>query len=104
MNRCVALLLASLALPPLVGQSTLSVPSAFPTIQSAIQFAGPGDDVLVAPGIYNEAIDFLGKAISVRAAQGAQQTVINGGSAVAATSGRRPRAAEISHRASISSL
>jgi pectin methylesterase-like acyl-CoA thioesterase len=42
-------------------QVTLSVPSEFPTIQSAIDAAVNGGTVLVAPGIYMEKINFMGK-------------------------------------------
>jgi hypothetical protein len=45
---------------------TLSVPSAsYTTIQEAINAAGPGDEVVVSDGIYNENINFIGKAITV---------------------------------------
>lgn len=45
-------------------------PADFDTIQAAIDFAVGGDVVLVQPGAYVEAIDFLGKAIAVRSALG----------------------------------
>ncbi|MBN1816139.1 MAG: right-handed parallel beta-helix repeat-containing protein [Sedimentisphaerales bacterium] len=41
------------------------VPQDTETIQQAIEFAGEGDVVLVAPGIYREHIDFRGKTITV---------------------------------------
>ncbi|MHC4428797.1 MAG: right-handed parallel beta-helix repeat-containing protein [Planctomycetota bacterium] len=47
------------------------------SIQTAIEAAGTGDEILVAPGIYLETIDFLGKAITLRSAEGPQTTIID---------------------------
>jgi hypothetical protein len=58
--------------------NTFPVPSQYPTIQQAINAAQNGDTVLVAPGTYVENIDFLGKAIRVTSAAGAQLTIIDG--------------------------
>jgi len=72
--------LVILALPSLsVAQPTLKVPSHYPTIGAAIGAARKGDTVLVAPGIYTEAIDFAGKAIHVRSEQGWAVTTIRAG-------------------------
>lgn len=57
--------------------ATLTVPSPFPTVQSAIDAALPGDVVSVGPGSYVETIDFKGKAILVRGDLGAGQTTID---------------------------
>ena len=60
-----------------VGGTTLHVPAEFPTIQSAIEAAVGGDTVLVAPGLYQERISFLGKAILVSSSDGPEVTVIH---------------------------
>ena len=59
--------------------SVLQVPSSsFPKIQSAIDFAQTGVTIQVAPGTYNEAIDFKGKAITVKATGARASTIIDG--------------------------
>lgn len=65
----------------LVAADTLLVPGDFATIQGAIAAASNGDTVLVAPGVYGEQIDFLGKNIVVESSAGAESTVIDGGGA-----------------------
>jgi parallel beta-helix repeat protein len=59
--------------------SILHVPADYPTIQEAIDAAAVGDQVLVAPGTYPENIDFLGKAITVKAAGSVGSAAIDGG-------------------------
>ena len=59
--------------------ATLNVPGGFATIQDAIDAAVSGvDEVVVAQGTYNEVINFLGKAITVRSSSGAAVTTIDG--------------------------
>jgi len=72
------------AILPIVGialfapAETIHVPSAAATIQGGIDLAQGDDVVLVAPGRYNEAINFNGKAITVKSTKGAAQTTIDG--------------------------
>jgi serine protease len=74
---------ALLAIAPaaVLAASTLNVPAAYPTIQSAIAAATDGDTVLVAPGTYPERIDFVGKDITVQSSGGRAVTIIDGGAA-----------------------
>jgi hypothetical protein len=64
-----------------VAQATLHVGpgQTYTTIQSAIDAADNAEKVLVAPGIYNEHIDFEGKAITVTSSDGPTKTIIDGG-------------------------
>ncbi|MFW5653270.1 MAG: choice-of-anchor Q domain-containing protein, partial [Planctomycetota bacterium] len=65
-----------MAASPLVADDLL-VPAEYPTIQAAINAAEVGDEVIVSPGVYNESIDFLGKAITVRSVAGPENTRIS---------------------------
>jgi hypothetical protein len=56
---------------------TLQVPAQYATIQAAINASADGDDVLVAPGTYFEAISLQGKAITLHSADGANSTIID---------------------------
>ena len=46
-------------------QTTINVPANAPSIQAGIDAVNSGDTVLVAPGTYNENIDFKGKSITI---------------------------------------
>ncbi len=49
----------------------------FCNIQDGMNASTNGDTVLVLPGTYNEAIDFVGKAITLRAREGAEATTLD---------------------------
>jgi parallel beta-helix repeat protein len=66
-----------LALSSIALSSTIHVPADRPTIQAGIDAAREGDLVLVAPGIYVENINFLGKAITVKSSKGPTVTIIS---------------------------
>lgn len=72
---CMSMMLAA-SLP--AAAKTIWVPDDYSMIQTAIQFASPGDVVRVRPGVYKERINFLGKAITVESEQGPDVTTING--------------------------
>jgi len=75
--------------------STWYVPDDFSTIQEAIDAAVDGDVIIVRAAVYREAIDFLGKEITVQSELGPDQTIINGsqlGSVVSFKGGEGPGA------------
>ena len=55
----------------------IHVPGDFPTIQAAILAALEGDEIVVAPGVYNEAIFFNGHNITLRSSGGPDVTTID---------------------------
>ncbi|MFC1889762.1 right-handed parallel beta-helix repeat-containing protein [Thermodesulfobacteriota bacterium] len=81
MHRSVlfCLAFALVCCPGLLQGATIRVPAEQSTIQAAIELAVDWDLVLVAPGTYDETVDFLGKAIIVRAEEGPVGTIIDGG-------------------------
>jgi len=75
-------------------EPTIRIPDDHTTIQAGIDAAREGDLVLVAPGNYNEDIDFYGKAITVASSAGPHLTSIQGtgsGSVVSFTHAEGPR-------------
>lgn len=51
------------------------------TIQAAIDDLPGGGEIVVAPGTYNESINFLGRAINLHSSGGPSVTIIDGGGA-----------------------
>lgn len=78
MKRTLLTVIAAAIFAPLASAETIAVPMEVGTIQEAIDLAQGDDIVLVSPGRYNEAINFKGKAITVKSTQGAAVTTIDG--------------------------
>jgi len=75
--RASTIALGALLATPALG-AVINVPGDQPTIQAGINAAVSGvDEVVVAPGTYNEIIDFSGKAITVVSSGGAGVTTID---------------------------
>ncbi len=79
-KTAVCVLLAAALLAGEASAATLTVdddgPADFGSIQSAINGAINGDEILVKPGRYRETVNFLGKSLTVRSEQGPARTVI----------------------------
>ena len=75
--RAAASSAAALLLTTVAGAATIDVYEG-ESIQDAITIAVDGDEVVVHPGTYGEAISLLGKAIAVRSLDGPEVTVLDG--------------------------
>jgi len=74
---------------------TILVPSDFTSIQEAINHANNGDTIEIAPGVYNQSIDFKGKHITVRSQDPTDEnivrnTILQGGDPNAPDGGQGP--------------
>ena len=57
----------------------ITVPTEAQSIQEAIEASVNGDSIHVLPGMYNEAINLRGKAITLASTDGCAHTVIDAG-------------------------
>ena len=55
----------------------VQVPAEYESIAKAVRFAFDGDTVEIGPGTWNEAIEFLGRDLSLIGTEGAQATIID---------------------------
>lgn len=69
--------LTAMLAPHAAGQVARRVPAEYPSIQAAINAAENGDEIVVAPGTYYAAIDFIGKAVYLHSSNGPRQTTID---------------------------
>jgi hypothetical protein len=91
--RNISLLFGLVLLTLPCAADTIHVPGDYPFIQQAINAAGPGDEIIVGPGVYAENLDFLGKAVVLRSSHGPESTTLNGknqGTVVTFTNGEGP--------------
>jgi hypothetical protein len=73
-----ALLILFALLPQTIHAAVLHVPNGFGTIQAAVVAAIDGDEIVVAPGTYHEAVTLLGKKITLRSSDGPDVTILDG--------------------------
>jgi hypothetical protein len=57
--------------------TVVHVPADVPTIQEGIDTVSIGGEVIVAPGVYHETIDFQGKPVHVYSSAGSETTIID---------------------------
>lgn len=77
MHRFTLVALVAFAAGPLFA-AEIHVPGDHPTIQAAIDAAQTDDVILVAPGEYHEALEMVGKRLSIVATAGRAHTVLHG--------------------------
>lgn len=74
---------AAVAVVPLASAATIRVPIDHPTVDRALRAAGPGDTVLVAPGVYQENIVWpLVQGIVLTGEASPEATILDGGGAL----------------------
>lgn len=72
------LLIVLILLSPSIDAAVLRVPSGFGTIQAAVLASVDGDEIVVSPGTYHEAVNLLGRKIRLRSSDGPEVTILDG--------------------------
>ena len=62
----------------IIRAGVINVPSDFPTIQGAIDFAQPGDSIIVQPGVYVENIDLYKEGLMIVGNGDSDEVIIDG--------------------------
>ncbi len=75
--RCSIVLLLLASMPSPAAADVINVPADFPTIQAALDIAIEGDEIVVSPGTYNEALVLPGFVVTLRSSDGPEMTVID---------------------------
>jgi hypothetical protein len=76
-GRVLILLLSATLAAPVAAQTTWNVPNDVPTIQGAIAAASSGDTIEIEPGTYPEALESLGKNLTLVGLGGAAATIVD---------------------------
>ena len=58
--------------------ASIQVPAEYATVQEAINAAAPGDEVVLAPGVYTDSFSFKEDHVLVRSADGPATTIVDG--------------------------
>ncbi|MCA9284786.1 MAG: hypothetical protein KDA22_06210 [Phycisphaerales bacterium] len=78
-STCLAALLGSTAMVTSAAPaSVINVPADAPTITIAINIANSGDEIVVAPGTYFEALNLNGKTLAIHSTDGPETTIVDG--------------------------
>src|SRR5258708_27530031 len=75
-SRAILRVLLVTFLSPIAHAAVLRVPGDYTAIQKAIDNSKNGDVILVSPGVYNENINFKGKAITVSSTNAADLDIV----------------------------
>ncbi len=76
LSRALAVALSGPVLVTSPLASTIDVPVDYATISEAVSASAPGDEIVVAPGVYDEPYTVVSHAITIRASFGPEHTIV----------------------------